>query len=317
MNPIILRRLLVTAGLMFGIQACGPDAEGAVSADTASKSSMQAPNENRACPAAIAEDLDYDKDGIADACDVIVILAKDGEVDGLSLELSAGAPQKDVMIADIHNQTSAPIYWSLVLDEQHGVTPSVRNGWIAPGGSQTIALDIDQSAARPGSSIRQVATLQVADEVHQIPLSITTPAAPPSALVGMCTYSVYVDSIKVVKGQGRLEGALEVELTTNLQTVSGVVTSRSPTMNIPVKGTHPINSLAYTQTTPTGTSVGIPVNFMVREFDGTSGDDTGSADNYLSFDCSEGTSRDTITTHIDDSAGGQYEVTVSALRTGN
>lgn len=35
MSQIFLRRLLVTAGLMLGIQACGPEADGAVSADTA------------------------------------------------------------------------------------------------------------------------------------------------------------------------------------------------------------------------------------------------------------------------------------------
>lgn len=35
MNQLFFRRLLVTAGLMFGIQACGPESDGAVSAETA------------------------------------------------------------------------------------------------------------------------------------------------------------------------------------------------------------------------------------------------------------------------------------------
>jgi hypothetical protein len=52
MNPIFLRRLLVTAGLMFGIQACSPELDGADSADTAQTSTAIAENE---VSAAVAE----------------------------------------------------------------------------------------------------------------------------------------------------------------------------------------------------------------------------------------------------------------------
>ncbi|OJH38334.1 hypothetical protein [Cystobacter ferrugineus] len=273
------------------------------------------------CPASIAETHDYDKDGLSDSCDLTVFLVKNDERGGLSLELAPGARVDSMMIADISNQTQEAVYWSLELEGPRGVTARQQDGWVTPGDSQSISLDIDLSSVEPGALLEQSVTLKVGNEVHHIPLAIAVKNAEARTLAGTCNYSVYLDSIKVVTGQGGLEGDAEVELFTSLQTPTGNVANDWPSaggyMRIAVGATKYINIFMSSASVATGAHVNLPVNYSIREDDDTSGDDWGSASGSLSFDCTSGTSTAYSTTRVQDDSGGKYDVILRSTWSGN
>ncbi|WP_257450462.1 hypothetical protein [Archangium lipolyticum] len=286
-------------------------------------SSAAQPHMSGSCPAAIADAHDHDGDGLADACDVTVFLVKNDERGGLSLELAPGARVDSMMIADISNQTSESVPWSLELEGLKGVTARLQEGWVTPHESQSIALDIDLSSVEPGAFLDQVVTLKVDGEVQQIPLTIAVKNsdASVSTLAGMCTYNIYLVSIKVVAGQGGTEGDLEVELFTNLQTSSGNIVNDWPTsggyMRIAVGETKYPSVYMYSASVPTSSYNRLPAYFQVREDDDSSADDWGSASNTLSFSCNYGTGTTDIVTRIQDDSGGKYDVTLRSSWTGN
>lgn len=224
-----------------------------------------------------AEQWDADGDGAGDACDLTVLAAFDatGEVAAGRLDPSA------IAVADIANFTDAEVEFSLWTDAD-ALVPERARGVVAPGEIRTIYVGADGRRAALGQWLEGVVRLDVDGETTEIDAAAETTAPPPPAA---CSYTIKRDYIKVTKGEGGADPALELDVDTVLYYGTGSSTTKNYSGTIKSGATYTTDATLYTGSVSGGTAVLHDWEVNATEFDSWDGDDHGSGSSDIGFTC--------------------------------
>lgn len=227
-----------------------------------------------------AEQADLDGDGQGDLCDLTVILAADPTGTAVAGQLGQGR----VIVADIANFSDQPASWSLSGDSER-LLPSEASGVVEPGEIRTLRLDVDARGLLAGDWLEGALSLEVLGELHElVAVAETAPTPPP----GVCSYDIDRDYIKVTKGEGGADPALELDVDTTVYYGASYDATRNYSGTIKSGATYGSNASIYGTSVSTGAAVDHDWEVDATEFDTWDADDHGSGGSAIAFTCTSG-----------------------------
>ena len=238
-----------------------------------------------------AEQFDADADGIGDACDVTLLMNADPTGTARADELSVWA----VAIADIANFTDEPQPYS-VWSTADGLIPVEPEGVVEPGEIRTIWVDADARGVAVGGWIDGVVGVDIDDDGDTVDAAAEVVAPPPPAL---CSSTVKRDNIKVTRGEGGADPALELDVDTTVYYGAGGSATVNYAGTIKSGASYTTDATMYATSVSAGSVVSHDWDVEAVEFDTWDADDHGSGSDNLSFTCSgSGTQTDSMSVNL-------------------
>lgn len=224
-----------------------------------------------------AEQADLDGDGQGDLCDLTVILAADPTGTAVAGRLGEGR----VIVADIANFSDQPASWALSGDSDR-LFPSLGSGVVEPGEIRTLRLDVDARGLQAGDWLESELTLEVLGDRHDLVAGAEASPTPPP---GACSYEIERDYIKVTKGEGGADPALELDVDTIVYYGTRYDDTANYSGTIKSGATYTSNQPIYGTTVSTGDEVDHDWEVDATEFDTWDGHDYGSERSAIAFTC--------------------------------
>lgn len=230
------------------------------------------------CPAARnREQWDRDGDGRGDACD-LTLLASRTAAD----PVPAGSVRRSaIAIADLANFTDQPQAFSIETDSAL-LRPELAAGVVEPGEIRSLYLDADATGLQPGQQLAGAVRVITPERTHSIDASVPIL---PAASLATCNYSIKRNYIKVTKGEGGADPALELDVdvivyyaaTSSTENYSGTIKAGA---------TYGTDETIYSTSVNSGTQVTHDWDVEATEFDTWDADDHGDGGGQLTFTCS-------------------------------
>jgi hypothetical protein len=224
------------------------------------------------------QQIDSDRDGIGDACDLTVTLnIASGQVPAGKLRHAA------IAVAEVANFTGEPQQFQLQTDSDR-IRPELAEGIVQPGEIRTVYVDVD--ARTMAARVRVVSNVIIVINhvtINNVVVVETTEPPPPAT----CSYSIKRDSIFVSNGEGGADPKLEL---TSVETIVsygvGLEASESYAGDIQSGATYTTDEEVYAATVDAGTQVRHDWEVEATEKDDWDADDHGSGSGTLAFTCS-------------------------------
>jgi hypothetical protein len=225
-----------------------------------------------------SEQLDTDRDGIGNACDLTVVLhtAASGTVPSGKLRHSA------VAVAEVANFTREPQPFQLQTDSDH-IRPEEAEGVVQPGEIHTVYVNVDARQVAPSMRLTANVVIIVNWFSGTVVVVVDTTEPPPP---GSCTYRILRDSIFVSDGEGGADPALELTTVETLVDHGAGEASETYAGDIQSGATYQTDEEIYGATVDVGTVVTHDWEVNATEKDDWDADDHGSGGGTLSFMCS-------------------------------
>lgn len=230
------------------------------------------------CPSARnREQWDRDGDGRGDACD-LTLLASRTAAD----PVPAGSVRRSaIAIADLANFTDRPQAFSIESDSAL-LRPELAAGVVEPGEIRSLYLDADATGLQPGQQLAGAVRVTTPEGTRALDASVSIL---PVASLASCAYSIKRDYIKVTKGEGGADPAVELDVDVIVY-YAGTSATENYSGTIKAGATYGTDETVYSTSVTAGTQVTHDWDVEATEFDTWDADDHGNGGGQLTFTCS-------------------------------
>jgi hypothetical protein len=196
-----------------------------------------------------------------------------------------------IAAADIANFTDEPQSFRVWTDGG-ALSPEVEEGVVEPGQIRTIYVDADARGAAVGDRLDGLVSVEAGGLISRVEAGADAEPPPPPST---CAYYIKRDYIKVTKGEGGADPALELDVDTIVSYGSGLSATNNYSGTIKSGATYGTDATIYNTSVTSGSSVNHDWDVDATEFDTWDADDHGSAGSAISFTCSgTGTQTDSV-----------------------